>query len=167
MRDGSVKVVDPLVIVNGVRIEDINTIDPNSIKSFQVLKDEDAIKLYGDEGKNGVIVIETKDRGKAAEPKTKEHWVDADSNDVLFGGDKYAWKNAKAKILEDLNTGELTVQRVKGFEVDGKRLSNQELQAYTTDENLAYYITEEGILTVMTTGYLQEKAAERRAGENK
>ncbi|MBR2161107.1 MAG: TonB-dependent receptor plug domain-containing protein [Bacteroidaceae bacterium] len=64
VRDGSVKVVDPLVIVNGVRIEDINTIDPNSIKSFQVLKDEDAIKLYGDEAKNGVIVISTKDRAK-------------------------------------------------------------------------------------------------------
>lgn len=64
VRDGSVKVVDPLVIVNGVRVEDINTIDPNSIKSFQVLKDEDAIKLYGDEAKNGVIVISTKDRAK-------------------------------------------------------------------------------------------------------
>lgn len=64
VRDGSVKVVDPLVIVNGVRVEDINTIDPNSIKSFQVLKDEYAIKLYGDEGKNGVIVISTKDRAK-------------------------------------------------------------------------------------------------------
>ena len=64
VHDGSVKVVDPLVIVNGVRVEDINTIDPNSIKSFQVLKDEDAIKLYGDEAKNGVIVISTKDRAK-------------------------------------------------------------------------------------------------------
>ncbi len=64
VRDGSVKVVDPLVIVDGVRVEDINTIDPNSIKSFQVLKDEDAIKLYGEDGKNGVIVISTKDRAK-------------------------------------------------------------------------------------------------------
>ncbi len=62
--DGSVKVVDPLVIVDGVRVEDVNTIDPNSIKSVQVLKDEDAIKLYGEDGKNGVIVISTKDRAK-------------------------------------------------------------------------------------------------------
>lgn len=213
--DGSVKVVDPLVIVDGVRFEDINTIDPNSIKSFQVLKDEDAIKLYGEDGKDGVIVINTKDRakdqlrytvddvevskeifdkafaagyaevgrktdketgiatayiytkesGKANPPKVKEHWIDADGNDVLFGGDKYAWKKAKAKVTEDLQTGEMTVNRIKGFEVDGKRLSDTELQAYTADGPLTYYVTDDGILTVMTSGYLQQKAAERNASQ--
>jgi len=62
LHDGSAKVVDPLIIVDGERVEDINDIDPNIINSFQVLKDEDAVKLYGDEGKNGVIIIETKSK---------------------------------------------------------------------------------------------------------
>lgn len=40
--------------------EDINALDPNTIESISVLKDETAIKLYGEKGKNGAIIIKTK-----------------------------------------------------------------------------------------------------------
>ena len=46
-----------------------------------------------------------------------------------------------------------------------KRLSDTELQAYTADGPLTYYVTDDGILTVMTSGYLQQKAAERNASQ--
>lgn len=54
---------DPLVIVDGVVItsnksaEDLQKLN---IKSMNVFKGSDAEKKYGEEGKNGVIVIETK-----------------------------------------------------------------------------------------------------------
>ncbi len=42
-------------------IVSLNSIDPNDIESITVLKDESATKAYGDSGKNGVIIIETKE----------------------------------------------------------------------------------------------------------
>ncbi len=81
--DGSVKVVDPLVIVDGVRVEDINDIDPILIKSFQVLKDEDAIKLYGDEGKNGVIIVTTKKSEENTQDSIKPYVMSDSLRDYL------------------------------------------------------------------------------------
>lgn len=43
-----------------VTIEEVNTINPNNIETINVLKDKAAVAVYGDDGKNGVIVITTK-----------------------------------------------------------------------------------------------------------
>ncbi len=53
----------PLYIVDGKTISkgEADKINPNDIKSVNVLKGENAIKEYGDKGKNGVIIITTKD----------------------------------------------------------------------------------------------------------
>lgn len=40
--------------------DDINALNPNTIESISVLKNENAVKLYGEKGKNGVIIIKTK-----------------------------------------------------------------------------------------------------------
>ena len=52
----------PLYILNGKEIskEELEKIDPKSIKSVNVLKDEKAINKYGQKGKDGVIEISTK-----------------------------------------------------------------------------------------------------------
>jgi outer membrane receptor for ferrienterochelin and colicin len=42
----------------------INDINPESIQSINVLKDEPAVIKYGDKGKNGVIEIVSKPAGK-------------------------------------------------------------------------------------------------------
>ncbi|TPG37643.1 M56 family metallopeptidase [Flavobacterium pectinovorum] len=58
---------DPLYIVDGVVIgnvskDDSKLIDPNNIKSVTVLKSNaETLVKYGEEGANGVIIIETKD----------------------------------------------------------------------------------------------------------
>ncbi|WP_406825005.1 TonB-dependent receptor plug domain-containing protein [Pedobacter sp. KACC 23697] len=49
----------PLYIVDGKEVTDPN-VNEQSIKSVVVLKDASAQKLYGDKGKNGVIMITTK-----------------------------------------------------------------------------------------------------------
>jgi len=53
---------DLLYIIDGKEMESISMkdIDPNTIKSINVLKGESAVKLYGEKGKNGVIEITTK-----------------------------------------------------------------------------------------------------------
>ncbi len=52
----------PLYIVDGFPMEDFKTssINPEDIKTFNILKDASATALYGARGANGVIVIETK-----------------------------------------------------------------------------------------------------------
>jgi TonB-dependent SusC/RagA subfamily outer membrane receptor len=50
---------DPLIIVDGAECQDLSTINPNDVKSVDVLKDS-AAAIYGVRGANGVIVITTK-----------------------------------------------------------------------------------------------------------
>ncbi|ADQ78511.1 peptidase M56 BlaR1 [Paludibacter propionicigenes WB4] len=51
----------PMIIVDGKEyFQSIDAINPNDILSIEVLKDASATKLYGDKGKNGVILITTK-----------------------------------------------------------------------------------------------------------
>jgi TonB-dependent SusC/RagA subfamily outer membrane receptor len=51
-----------LIIIDGKEtdIDSLNNLDRENIHSFSILKDDDAIKRYGERGKNGVIIIETK-----------------------------------------------------------------------------------------------------------
>lgn len=53
----------PLLIVDGKEFphEKLESINPDHIEAINVLKDENVTKKYGDKGKNGVIIIKTKD----------------------------------------------------------------------------------------------------------
>lgn len=59
---GELKPNSPLVIINGEEHPDINIslLDPSYFESLNVLKDGDAVKKYGDKGKNGVVEITLK-----------------------------------------------------------------------------------------------------------
>ena len=50
---------DPLIMVDGHEMKDISSINPNDVKSIDVLKGSSAA-LYGVRGANGVILITTK-----------------------------------------------------------------------------------------------------------
>jgi TonB-dependent SusC/RagA subfamily outer membrane receptor len=50
----------PLYIVDGKEADSTITMDQDSIKSIEILKDAAAKKLYGDKANNGVIIITTK-----------------------------------------------------------------------------------------------------------
>ena len=50
----------PLLIVDGLKVENIQHLDPSMIESVEVLKDGASTALYGVQGGNGVILITTK-----------------------------------------------------------------------------------------------------------
>lgn len=66
----------PLIILDGIKLpkqeettnldEDLTLegIDPSDIKQIEVLKDQKAVAKYGEEGKDGVVIITTKDPRK-------------------------------------------------------------------------------------------------------
>lgn len=51
---------NPLILINGMP-GSYSTLNPNDIKSIEVLKDAASTAIYGAEGSNGVILITTKD----------------------------------------------------------------------------------------------------------
>jgi len=60
--------MDPLYVINGKAVPDLNNLSPNSIASIRVLKQQPAKEvyagLYGRKALNGVVVIQTKEAAK-------------------------------------------------------------------------------------------------------
>ncbi|MFW6157576.1 MAG: SusC/RagA family TonB-linked outer membrane protein, partial [Balneolaceae bacterium] len=56
---------DPLYVVDGVVMDNIDTMNPNDIESVEVLKDASATAIYGARGANGVILVTTERGGEA------------------------------------------------------------------------------------------------------
>ncbi|MBC8154774.1 MAG: TonB-dependent receptor plug domain-containing protein, partial [Bacteroidetes bacterium] len=83
---------DPLYVIDGVPTQNLGTINPNDIETFQVLKDASASSIYGSRAANGVIIITTK-KGKAG--------VSRITFDSYYGSQQWARKG------EVLNSEEL------------------------------------------------------------
>ncbi|MEN8156458.1 MAG: TonB-dependent receptor [Bacteroidota bacterium] len=84
----------PMLVVDGFPMGDagmINSINPNNIKSIDVLKDASSTAIYGARGANGVILVTTKDgRG------TGEHshvYVNAKTSVSAFTGKLDYWRD--------------------------------------------------------------------------
>ncbi len=54
---------DPLIIVDGLKVPNMNYLDPENIESIEVLKDGASAAIYGIEAGNGVILVTTKSGG--------------------------------------------------------------------------------------------------------
>lgn len=99
----------PLIVINGkerpgMNISDLDsTIKPNQISSINVLKDSAATALYGEQGRNGVILIITKDNSSPTATNTN----DPDGNIIFektevepaFPGGAAAWKQFLTKNI--------------------------------------------------------------------
>lgn len=83
---------NPLYVIDGVPVGDLNNFDVKSIESISVLKDASSAAIYGSRGTNGVIIITTKS-GKYSQKNTL-------NVDFSYGFQK-AWKQ-----LDLLNTKE-------------------------------------------------------------
>ena len=59
---------NPLIVVDGIRRDNISQIDPNVIETVTVLKDAAAVAPFGIGGANGVILITTK-KGNTGKPQ--------------------------------------------------------------------------------------------------
>lgn len=57
--------MEPLYVVDGVRLSSISGIDPADIESMEVLKDAASAAIYGSQAGNGVVLITTKSGSKA------------------------------------------------------------------------------------------------------
>ena len=55
---------NPLYVVDGLPVSDLNSINPGDIETIDILKDASSTAIYGSRGNNGVVIVTTK-RGKS------------------------------------------------------------------------------------------------------
>ncbi|MFD2967665.1 TonB-dependent receptor plug domain-containing protein [Sphingobacterium bambusae] len=112
--DGTMKA--PLILVDGVKQVlgyDLNTMDPNSIGSIEVLRDGASAAAFGEEGKNGVVKIFTKKSDVPAVVNLKGSKADT----VRHGKNQDVVVKGYAKGFK-LDTVNLTL---RGVNADGKQ----------------------------------------------
>lgn len=74
---GTIKsVANPIYVVDGVVLTDINFLTPSDIASMEILKDASATAIYGSQAANGVILISTKsgDKNRKAGISFNAYW---------------------------------------------------------------------------------------------
>ncbi|MFA0962313.1 SusC/RagA family TonB-linked outer membrane protein [Roseivirga sp. BDSF3-8] len=56
---GTLNNSNPIFVVDGMIVDNIDFLNPNDIKSIEVLKDASATAIYGTRGANGVVIVST------------------------------------------------------------------------------------------------------------
>ncbi len=65
---GTTNGADPLILIDGVPRDNLNSLDPNEIASVSILKDASSTAVFGVRGANGVILVTTR-RGDSDKPQ--------------------------------------------------------------------------------------------------
>lgn len=158
---------NPLYIVDGVQVDNINNIAPNDIASMDILKDASAAAIYGSRAANGVVLITTK-TGKKGENRinvSAYYGVQEISSklDVLNAEE---WATVSNAAHDNANLDRLDIAENPsslGVGTDWQDeiyrvapMQNYHLSASGGGENLTYslsggYLDQEGI--VKETGY--------------
>ncbi|OWW24701.1 SusC/RagA family TonB-linked outer membrane protein [Zobellia sp. OII3] len=111
---------DPLFVVDGVVMEDIQFLNPNNVESMEVLKDASSTSIYGARGANGVILVTTK-RGAKTEGVTVSY-------------DSYLSLGHLRKKLDLLNSEEWLQVVKTGFANTPKYRPGTDAPEFTTDD---------------------------------
>jgi TonB family protein len=148
--EGSIKIAgpegsdNPLFIVNGIKTsrKDLEGIDPNTIDAIAVLKDQSSVAVYGEEGKNGVIIVTTKkaENKNSNEPvevigysqqqgnvKVDSTFTKVDEMPVYPGGDKalLEYITSNIKYPESLRAQKITGKVYVRFAVSAEGKTEQ------------------------------------------
>jgi len=108
-----------LYVVDGIpqKSGDLNKIDPNTIASMNVLKGKAATRLYGEDAKNGVIIISTKS------PDSKDDFTQTEktANQIVIKG--ISLKDADplyvvdGKVMKNFNETSLDSEKIESISV--------------------------------------------------
>ncbi len=92
---------EPLVLVDGIQVDNYNNIDPNEIENITILKDASSTAVYGIRGANGVMIITTK-RGKTGPAKVSYTFNNAINSFTAIRSqmNAYDWANSFNQALK-------------------------------------------------------------------
>ncbi|HAH24376.1 MAG TPA: hypothetical protein DCL77_11585, partial [Prolixibacteraceae bacterium] len=129
----------PLIVIDGVITENanINNIPPETIESINVLKDESATKLYGEKGKNGVILI-TKKKGS---PTSQNNLIDVNivqDAKAQKGSDVYT----VVEQMPEFPGGEMALRKFLAYNIKYPRIAAE--NGIQGKEFVSFVITKTG-----------------------
>jgi TonB-linked SusC/RagA family outer membrane protein len=141
---------DPLYVVDGVPVDNLNFLSPSDISGMQILKDASSAAIYGSRAANGVIIITTK-AGVQGDAK------------ITFGAQ--FGLNKLSNPIESLNASqykELTDEIRPGAVPDGTTdLTDWYHEVYTTGttQNYQFSVADgtDKLKYYFSAGYLDEK----------
>jgi TonB-dependent starch-binding outer membrane protein SusC len=104
--------VNPLYVVDGQQLEDIDNLNPNDIASIEVLKDGASAAIYGSKSANGVVIITTKS-GKSGEFKFDVDYARvysslASSIPIANTAQRFYYENIRAGLNPDIQPADST-----------------------------------------------------------
>ncbi|MDR1407974.1 MAG: TonB-dependent receptor [Tannerella sp.] len=140
---------DPLYVVDGVPVDNLNFLSPNDIASLQILKDASSAAIYGSRAANGVVLITTRQAETGARiALTTQVGVNRVSNHIeSLNAVQYK------ELMDEIRPGAIpagSTDRTDWFgEVYGTGITqNYQLQVSDGNDKLRYYVS---------GGYLDEK----------
>lgn len=156
----------PLIVIDGVPVDQdgpaLNTINPNDIESFNILKDASATAIYGSRASNGVILITTKS-GKmhqdfAISFDSKFSWGEAENKVDVLNRDQF--------IREINNLGEPDASAL--ITADETNWQDHIYQtAFGTDNNISISEGYENTAYRISAGYLLQEGVLKTSEYNR
>ena len=155
---------DPLIVIDGIIGGDLNTLNPNDIESFSVLKDAGSAAIYGSRSANGVILVTTK-KGKLGSKPTIVYDGIYGMQDPRFTFHPVsAYENALDKNMSMVNSGrpvQYTDQQLSDIKTKGDgnwRLETIMKSAPQTSHNLTISGGSPTSTYLMSFGYFDQRS---------
>ena len=127
---GTINDSDPLYVVDGFIVDDINHINPNDISSMEILKDAASSSIYGARGANGVVLVTTK-QGESGKTKIT---FDA------YTGISSPWRTIDVMDIEDFALMRDYVEGRSNYSADGKLYYSKDLSGNLFYEPAKYQV---------------------------
>ena len=106
IRNNSGATGTPLYYVDAKEVQTISDLKPDDIESISVLKDASATDIYGDKGKNGVVLITTKAKVQIEEVKLR-------AEEIKLQDEQHKLQTEQVKLQDE--EAKLQAEQVKIF----------------------------------------------------
>ena len=107
---GTINDADPLYVVDGFIVDDINHLNPNDIDNVEIFKDAASSAVYGSRAANGVVAITTKSGKQGKTKVTYDGYI----------GISNPWKKIKVMGLEDYALMQDYINGTSDYSADGR-----------------------------------------------
>ncbi|MDP4272054.1 MAG: TonB-dependent receptor plug domain-containing protein, partial [Bacteroidota bacterium] len=139
--------IGPLLIVDGLKVDNIQYLDPSMIESMEILKDAASAAIYGAEAGNGVVLITTKSGAKGTSSISYDVNLISQSlgrHAKLFNAQDFiAYKTLSGLPIQN----QLTQNKYDGTDTDwskvvfGPAFSQQHTVTFQGGNNQGHYFT--------------------------
>lgn len=125
--------IGPLLIVDGLQVDNIQYLDPSMIESMEILKDAASAAIYGAQAGNGVVLITTKmgsaEKGRASVTYSGKATLQTYTKNPLMGRDDFL-KYMRMEYGDDFVDGKLADFDYKHPMYEGGVIDQSWIDAY-------------------------------------